>query len=48
MIRYIIIALLILLGIASLGSALFGRFRNRRIALALVTVIAWGIAGFCC
>ena len=44
MIRYIFIALLILLGIASLGSALFGRFRNRRIILVLVTVVAWGAA----
>ena len=44
MIRYILIALLILLGIASLGSALFGRFRNRRILLAVVTVVSWGAA----
>ena len=46
MLRYLLIALLILLGLSSLGSAIFGRQARRRLALAAFTVIVWGAAAF--
>ena len=44
MIYTIIAALLFVLGIGLLGAALFGRLRQRRILLLVVTVVLWGIA----
>ncbi len=45
MLRYLIIALLILLGLSSLGSAIFGRQTTRRLLLTAFTLIVWVIAG---
>jgi len=42
--RYLIIALLILLGLSGLGSAIFGSQTRRRLVLTAFTVIAWGAA----
>ena len=44
MLRYLIIALLILLGLSGLGSAIFGSQTRRRLLLTAFTVIAWGAA----
>lgn len=42
----ILAAILFVIGVGTLGGAIFGRLRSRRLALLLITIVLWGAAAY--